>query len=586
LAIFCSVALAVGLACPIANADINTESRESVESAYINVFAPTLEVPNGWTGSVATCNPGTQSAQFQKATLDAVNFYRALAGVDPATENVAQSAIARKAALILEANKKVEHDRKGMPRCSTPEGIETLPGGASGEIVESVNVGAAGIGGYIDDPGTHNAEVGHRNIVLNPKNTSFGFGTTATYNVSHSYRASGSATTPEFVPWPSANFFPSQLIPSSGRWNIVSNGAASLAGASVSVKKNGEPLETSVEFQSAGKPKNLVWKLKQGFAAPTGTAVDTYDVAISGITGGSTATYSYTVKVFNVPAVTLSASSLSGTWRAGSTVTVNLGGISPSGAAVTSYSWQTRVDFNSPATVVGTGSTYTVKPEDGGKLLALSVVIKKTGYAPLLKTIGDVWYKLPGLNVSVNVAGSAAVGRVLTGSVSAKDSISGASVGKSVKYQWLRNGKAISKATGASYKLTNSDIGRSITLRATVTPTDARYTAKTVVSAAKSIAKLKSSVKVDNIKKLKKNKTGKAKVTVTVNTIRPQGTIKLYVGAKQVGQASLSAAKKGKVTVKFAKFSKKGTYKLKAVYVDSTGQINGSSSKLATVKVK
>jgi hypothetical protein len=57
--------------------------------------------------------------------------------------------------------------------------------------------------------------------------------------------------------------------------------------------------------------------------------------------------------------------------------------------------------------------------------------------------------------------------------------------GVTVKYQWLRNGKAIKKATKASYKLTATDKGKKVSVR--VTYAKAGLTTVVKTSAAKKV---------------------------------------------------------------------------------------------------
>ncbi|MDR1043256.1 MAG: hypothetical protein LBL54_05060, partial [Clostridiales Family XIII bacterium] len=54
--------------------------------------------------------------------------------------------------------------------------------------------------------------------------------------------------------------------------------------------------------------------------------------------------------------------------------------------------------------------------------------------------------------------------------------------GVKYKYQWLRNGKAIKKATKSSYKITKADKNKKISVK--VTGTVEGYTSKSVKSKA------------------------------------------------------------------------------------------------------
>src|SRR3954469_20566446 len=49
------------------------QSRTDVVSLFNSQYTPALQVPDGWTGSVAGCVPGTTSAAFEAATIQMVN---------------------------------------------------------------------------------------------------------------------------------------------------------------------------------------------------------------------------------------------------------------------------------------------------------------------------------------------------------------------------------------------------------------------------------------------------------------------------------------------------------------------------------
>src|SRR5689334_23596358 len=62
----------------------DNSAREARRLGYQQDFKPTQSVPTGWTGgSIASCQPGQPSAAAQQATLDAVNYFRGLVGVEP-----------------------------------------------------------------------------------------------------------------------------------------------------------------------------------------------------------------------------------------------------------------------------------------------------------------------------------------------------------------------------------------------------------------------------------------------------------------------------------------------------------------------
>jgi hypothetical protein len=140
-----------------------------------------------------------------------------------------------------------------------------------------------------------------------------------------------------------------------------------------------------------------------------------------------------------------------------------------------SYQW-----FRSGTkTAVGTGKTYTVQAKDIGKTLAVKVTGKKAGYTTVTKAskASKKVVKATLTSKTPVIKGEPALGVVLSAVTSGwgPDEVT-------LKYQWLRDGKAISKATEAKYTTDkNNDKGKSISVK--VTGTLSGYTTVTKTSA-------------------------------------------------------------------------------------------------------
>lgn len=98
-----------------ANPLIDRSSIDSVRSAYVNWLVPAEQIDMTWSGDVSKCRadmPTTQPSEAsgalnpeaQQATLDAINYYRTLAGLWPVEESKSASQQAQQAALIIEAS--------------------------------------------------------------------------------------------------------------------------------------------------------------------------------------------------------------------------------------------------------------------------------------------------------------------------------------------------------------------------------------------------------------------------------------------------------------------------------------------------
>ena len=48
---------------------------------YNGVFAPALTVPGNWNGSTSPCNAGTVSSAYRAATVQVLNYFRAMTGL-------------------------------------------------------------------------------------------------------------------------------------------------------------------------------------------------------------------------------------------------------------------------------------------------------------------------------------------------------------------------------------------------------------------------------------------------------------------------------------------------------------------------
>ncbi len=166
---------------------------------------------------------------------------------------------------------------------------------------------------------------------------------------------------------------------------------------------------------------------------------------------------------------------VTGTVKVGSKLAVALGTWGPGSVGV-KYQWLR----NGAAISGATGSTYTLSSSDLGAAISVKVTGARTGYTPASKTSGATAAVAPGTLTSTpvpSISGTAKVGSRLTASAGTWGP--GA---VTLKYQWLRNGSAISGATGSSYVLTSSDANRTISVR--VTGSRAGYSSASKTSAS------------------------------------------------------------------------------------------------------
>lgn len=148
---------------------------------------------------------------------------------------------------------------------------------------------------------------------------------------------------------------------------------------------------------------------------------------------------------------------IAGTVKSGVTLKAKTG--TWTGKTTKKYQWY----LSGKAVSGATKSTFTPKAADAGKSITVKVTGTKKGYAPAAK-FAKTTKVAKGTALTAptpTVTGTTAVGKKLSvkkGTWTAKTTFT---------YQWLRNGKAISKATGATYTLKKADKGTVISVKVT-----------------------------------------------------------------------------------------------------------------------
>jgi uncharacterized protein YkwD len=325
---------------------IETTDKKAVRSAYLRWLVPAQRVQPGWTGSTATCARGTESAASKRATIGAVNYFRAMAGLPPvAGGNAGLDDQALAAALMMDAQNALSHNPPSTWRCYTAAGYS----GAQSSNLAIGSTGARAIHGYMDDFGSSNGQVGHRRWILFPAQVAMGTGSTTRANAlhvvgSHGPRPPGVG----WVAWPNAGYVPWSVVPTNPskpkstlfRWSLSSNAHpnADYSGARVTMTMNGEPLRVSQEpFQANSYRDNtLVWTARRASGKfPRGRS-PVIDVHVTGIRVGSTTlSHAYTVRPF--PLGPPLAPEVADPTSTGGAVTVSWSPAKKQGTPVTGY---------------------------------------------------------------------------------------------------------------------------------------------------------------------------------------------------------------------------------------------------------
>ena len=184
----------------------------------------------------------------------------------------------------------------------------------------------------------------------------------------------------------------------------------------------------------------------------------------------STATPPVAGLTFSAPTPTIKGSAV-----VGATLSAAAGSWKP--APTLAYQWLA----DGKAIAGATAAAFTITPAQLSKKLSVRVTGSAPGYTSLTKTSGSTGPVKPGtLRAAVpTIAGTIAVGATVTAKPGAW------TTGTAFTYQWYSNGKAISKATKASYKIPGSLQGKKLSVKVTGKKSGFTTAAKTSKATAK-----------------------------------------------------------------------------------------------------
>jgi hypothetical protein len=237
--------------------------------------------------------------------------------------------------------------------------------------------------------------------------------------------------------------------------------------------------------------------------------------------GRSTASTSGTLSIGQV--------TVRGTVQVGKTLTAGVTGV-PSGGTVT-YQW------NQNGKAVHAGQTYLIPADGAGQQLTVTATVAAGGDSvsvtsgPAVIALGSLTVvKAPGISGTVKV-GTKVVASPGSWSVAAS----------TFTYQWLDNGRQISRATSASYPVPASLAGQQLSVTVTAHKSGYRNAAKT--SVAHTVAKGNFSVPVRP--KLSGTPEAGQTLAVTRGTWNPSPAISIqwYANGKPVARATGASLK-------------------------------------------
>jgi len=370
---------------PVKGFSVNNTDREDVRQFFNQVYQASNGVSEGWTGNIASCNPGSVSPAYLASVLTRINYYRTMAGVpdvtfngtDAGTSTDPNNAEAQAAALMESANNFLQHTPpQAGTNCWTQQAFN---GSSSSNLFETDSAAPGATGGPgIDDLMMDENALGHRRNMLNPLITQMGAGAvpaTPGFNGSLAQlvlTAQNGPPDPSPVAWPPSGYVPYQVVYPIWSFSLPN---ANFSGATVSTTLNGNPVTTQINCLDPTTNPNcglfsepaISWSLPNNVAVgstwPKPAEDDTYAVTIKNVVvnGGAPQNFTYNVVIFDPavsdPAHTLSQPSGPATPTVNSDPSYSVTALKDQ--EVTGYQWRTTP--LSPANIVDDPAT---KPSD------------------------------------------------------------------------------------------------------------------------------------------------------------------------------------------------------------------------------
>ncbi len=354
----------------------DTSTRTAVRDSWNLTFWPTITVPTGWTGNVASNIPGATTQAFKDAVAARINWFRAMAGVPPQIAiSPVYSGKDQQAALMFSANRQISHS---PPSNWLDYSAEAAEAAANSNICYGFFNDPGCVAAYIIDWGSNNAEVGHRRWILYPQTMTMGTGdvpqsgpaanpyppANALWVFDGLYGTARPATRAAYVAWPPPGFVPYQVV--GPRWSFSYPGA-DFTNASVSMQRNGAAVPVRQEQVVTGYGENtIVWVPDNldasAYSQPTAPAADTTStVTLTNVLiNGAPQTFSYSVTVFDpdtAPGSSFQFQPPSVSIGSGGSSGASSLFVTPAGTTWTAASSAAWLTLTSAA--IGTGSTST-----------------------------------------------------------------------------------------------------------------------------------------------------------------------------------------------------------------------------------
>ncbi|MDO5747381.1 MAG: hypothetical protein Q4P66_06970 [Actinomycetaceae bacterium] len=326
---------------------IDTNNMEAVRAAYLKGYAENdVQTLASTNADALHCVPGEVNPQTADMVIGTWNFFRGLNNLDAVHVDPASplSKYIQKAALTQAAQYKSGKGGFGLSHHPRSQGFKCADAEADTGASHSNLAQANGFTPaeqiqwwYQDWSGTNvstmtgegsNDRLGHRAWLMDPYVTESAYGNVDGFNALAVATGAGygdydssrmknpNATAPETMSWPSAGYFPAELLTSIAgttmdsndveRWSFrvrgadMSNAKVSVTGPRGAVKvRVVKPGMKYAPGSTSGYGTVLFKMENKDVYAPASTGVNTYTVRVSGVKNAPQSSYYYQVKLFN-----------------------------------------------------------------------------------------------------------------------------------------------------------------------------------------------------------------------------------------------------------------------------------------------
>lgn len=203
-----------------------THKRTQIKNKYdeLSIVNKTHDLYEQTPSSTYPYVAGTLRSQVKTDTINQINYFRWVAGVNEITQNDQYMEYSQKGAVVLGANRNLTHfplKPSDMDDDFFTKGYAATSAGIGRSANCSWNSPIAySIKGYVDDVFNVTKNVGHRLSILDQTAQSASFGYADTYGVVNIFASNSVIDEDKYHAWPSPGYFPVESMDPNAMWSI------------------------------------------------------------------------------------------------------------------------------------------------------------------------------------------------------------------------------------------------------------------------------------------------------------------------------------------------------------------------------